>query len=283
MAAAEPRASIVIPTFNRADRVVRAIDTALEQTVPCEVIVVDHGSKDHTSDVVQGYGERVRYLRRDTDNGPFYGWLDGVIHASADKVHITYDDDYIAPDFTEKCLAQFGDDCAYVFTGVQGHAEEGEDWSQFDGMFATGSHPAREIERYLLRTRLTISPGCAFFRKADALQALLVGKVPLSTSDYHGVGPDLLLFLMPLLRYPRFAFVDERLAHFVAHKGSITTDAMADAARGERLRAGYDEAKNYYLALRQSKSSLRQKIRKWKQERRRQRKARAQNAPAQSG
>src|SRR6266516_2486605 len=55
--------SVVIPTFNRAAIVTRAIESALSQTYGnIEVIVVDDGSADDTRDIVASYGERVRYF-----------------------------------------------------------------------------------------------------------------------------------------------------------------------------------------------------------------------------
>jgi glycosyltransferase involved in cell wall biosynthesis len=43
-----PLVTIVIPTFNRSAMLRRCIESALAQTLACEVIVVDHGSKDDT-------------------------------------------------------------------------------------------------------------------------------------------------------------------------------------------------------------------------------------------
>jgi len=46
---AAPLVSVVIPTYNRAKVVERALKTAFGQTYPnLEIIVVDDGSKDHT-------------------------------------------------------------------------------------------------------------------------------------------------------------------------------------------------------------------------------------------
>lgn len=61
-----PRFSVIIPAFNAAGFVAHAIDSVLAQTWPAhEILVVDDGSTDETTQVVQGYGEKVRYLRQD--------------------------------------------------------------------------------------------------------------------------------------------------------------------------------------------------------------------------
>jgi glycosyltransferase involved in cell wall biosynthesis len=62
----EPLVSVVIPTLDRANRVVRAIDSVIAQTYPrIEVIVVDDGSTDGTQDALAAYGARIRVLRQD--------------------------------------------------------------------------------------------------------------------------------------------------------------------------------------------------------------------------
>src|SRR5262245_66582080 len=59
--------SAIIPTYNRADLVGRAIQSALQQQLPdagrVEVIVVDDESTDATPEVVKSF-EGVRYLRQ---------------------------------------------------------------------------------------------------------------------------------------------------------------------------------------------------------------------------
>lgn len=57
--------SVVIPTYNRADLVCAAIDSALAQTHPAiEIIVVDDGSTDHTPARLAAYGDRIRVVRQ---------------------------------------------------------------------------------------------------------------------------------------------------------------------------------------------------------------------------
>lgn len=63
-----PLVSVIIPTYNRALLLPRAVDSALAQTYGnVEIVVVDDGSTDSTQAVLDGYGDRIRRIR--TENG----------------------------------------------------------------------------------------------------------------------------------------------------------------------------------------------------------------------
>ena len=57
--------SVIIPTFNRAALLPRAIDSVLRQTYrSIEIIVIDDGSTDHTASVAAEYGNALRYFHQ---------------------------------------------------------------------------------------------------------------------------------------------------------------------------------------------------------------------------
>ena len=61
-----PTFSVVIAVHNGAATIGDAIDSVLSQTTPAlEVIVCDDGSTDRTEAVVEPYGDRVTYLRKE--------------------------------------------------------------------------------------------------------------------------------------------------------------------------------------------------------------------------
>jgi glycosyltransferase involved in cell wall biosynthesis len=60
---AESVVSVVIPVYNARDVIRETLESLFAQTYPhFEVIVVDDGSTDGSGEVVQGYGDRVRYM-----------------------------------------------------------------------------------------------------------------------------------------------------------------------------------------------------------------------------
>lgn len=240
-------ASIIIPTFNRAKLLPRAIESSIAQTYPCEVIVCDHGSTDNTPEVVSTYGQKIRYIRRQEDKGPIVCWRDGVEQATSEIVHINYDDDWLDPKFMEETIKLLHDDVGFVYSNAMIHYENRDDTR------IGFKHPpyignTRDIIRYLLATPGPISPSCVIFRRHDTLKNLLP-EIPGAVGVYgnnSGVGEDLLLVLLTALDYPKYAYVPEALAHFFAHSGSITI-ASGLSGRDRLLFDAYANARKYFL------------------------------------
>ncbi|MEA5516466.1 glycosyltransferase family 2 protein [Nodularia sp. UHCC 0506] len=94
--------SIVITTCNRLNLLKRAIKSALNQTVPCEVVVADDCSSDETEKYIQSLGNSVVYYRNEVNKGHAETVNIGVQQASGDWIKFLDDDDYLAPN----CIAE---------------------------------------------------------------------------------------------------------------------------------------------------------------------------------
>lgn len=113
--------SVVIPTYNRASLLDRAIDSVLTQTHEhLELLVVDDGSTDHTEAVVAAYEDaRLRYLPRE-HRGASAARNTGIRHATGRVVSFLDSDNELHPQHlavATEALADAPPDIAGVFTG----------------------------------------------------------------------------------------------------------------------------------------------------------------------
>lgn len=92
--------SVIIPAYNRAKTIHRAITSALEQSLPpIEVIVVDDGSTDDTVALVNSVGdERIRCIETRLNRGAQYARIKGILTATGDYLVFLDSDDELLPD-----------------------------------------------------------------------------------------------------------------------------------------------------------------------------------------
>ncbi len=104
-----PRVSIIVPTYNRAHLLERAITSLLSQTNgDFEIIVVDDGSTDNTNQVVNGLKDkRIKYIRHPKNKGVSGSTNTGIVNARGEFIGILCDDDAWLPDKLEKQLKVF--------------------------------------------------------------------------------------------------------------------------------------------------------------------------------
>ncbi len=99
-----PRVTVVIPAYNSASFIGRAIRSALEQDYPAkEIIVVDDGSTDNTGEVVTSFGDKVRYLLQ-KKSGPAVARNRAIRHSKAEFIAFLDSDDQWLPGRLTKCL-----------------------------------------------------------------------------------------------------------------------------------------------------------------------------------
>ncbi len=63
--------SVIIPVYNGAETIARALDSVLAQSYPaCEIIVIDDASKDRTKEIITTtYGDKVKYIEKINNSG----------------------------------------------------------------------------------------------------------------------------------------------------------------------------------------------------------------------
>ena len=124
-----PRATIIIPTFNRAGVITRAIDSVLQQSYQSfELIVIDDGSTDETGTLVKEYAvqypEKVCYCYH-THRSVSHARNRGIQLANGDYIAFLDSDDSWHPRKLEKQVAYLEhQDVGLVHTGRRVYASE---------------------------------------------------------------------------------------------------------------------------------------------------------------
>jgi glycosyltransferase involved in cell wall biosynthesis len=98
-----PTVSVVLPTYDRADVLHRAIESVLGQTLTdLELVVVDDGSTDRTPAVVEGFGDdRLTYVRFEENAGANAARNAGIRRSSGKYVSFLDSDDEFLPGHLE--------------------------------------------------------------------------------------------------------------------------------------------------------------------------------------
>lgn len=97
--------SVIIPAYNAAEFIARSMDTALAQSfTELEIIVVDDGSTDQTSVIVDWYKKRFPQVKSiyQTNGGQALARNLGVEYAKGEYVGFMDSDDMLRPDMIEK-------------------------------------------------------------------------------------------------------------------------------------------------------------------------------------
>lgn len=120
--------SVVIPAHNAAWCIAKALGSVLDQTLPPrEIIVIDDGSNDDTSEVLARYGERIHAIHQ-SNGGLSNARNRGIEAARGDWVALLDADDYWLPTKLERqmCLAGRNPDVGFCSTSARVETPDGE-------------------------------------------------------------------------------------------------------------------------------------------------------------
>lgn len=102
-------ATIVIAAFNARQTIRAALESALAQSAPVEIVVVDDASQDATARAVEAIAQEaphVRLLRQDRNAGPAVARNRAIAHSTAPWIAVLDSDDIMAPDRIARLVAR---------------------------------------------------------------------------------------------------------------------------------------------------------------------------------
>jgi succinoglycan biosynthesis protein ExoO len=158
-----PRVSVIIPAYNAAANLQRALDSALAQTMSdLEILIVDDASTDATLEIacrIAAQDSRVRVLHNERNSGPAVSRNRAIAAARGEWIALLDADDSWFPERLERMLADAGNadvvsDDLYIVRGSLFKPEEPVLWSLLQEQGITVTQPRRldilDLVRYEL-------------------------------------------------------------------------------------------------------------------------------------
>lgn len=235
------RVSVVIPTYNRAHTVERALASALDQThAPLEVIVVDDGSIDGTADRLGKWADpRLRYIRR--PHAGVAATRNAGVALSRGELVAFLDSDDVWKRNKLGCEVSFlarHPEVDAVFTDLEKHDGDRfvpsfmRDSPLFARRLGAGAYPdglvlsQREMYLYLLQ-EVFVKPSALTMRRAAFERTGGFDESWSSSEDWE--------FLLRFARWGRFGYIDRPLTVLRVSPDSLH---RTDQARGETAMLG---------------------------------------------
>ena len=232
-----PKVSVIIPTYNRAHLVGRAIQSVLNQTYQdFEIIVVDDGSTDNTEEIVKSFNdERIRYIRHEKNKGAPAARNTGIKLAKGKYIGLLDDDDEWLPEKLEKQMSKFQNSSEKVGVIYSGFFYV----SEKSGKIVSEIIPLLRGEVYanLLKGCILGSPTPLIKKRCFQKAGFFDETLP-SCQDWD--------MWIRLSKYCDFDFVPDILAKHHVHGGQISVDLNAKIVAREKLIEKYwvDLSKN---------------------------------------
>ncbi len=138
-----PSISVIIPSYQRHEEVIRAVKSALSQTLPpCEIIVSNDGPDPEKGRLLAGLqDDRIKYVEAPRRKNASATRNFGVRHAKGEWIALLDDDDIWLPEKLElqfRKLQQAGEPAA-ILAGVERvYDQSGKTWCRPKGCFQSG-------------------------------------------------------------------------------------------------------------------------------------------------
>lgn len=161
-----PAVSVVVPAYNAAWCIRRAVDSVLAQTfTDFELIVVDDGSTDDTPAVLNTYGDRLCLVRK--PNGGLSSARNAGIEAARGRYVAFLDaDDWWLPEKLRRQIALMEADPALVFCSTAARIESPD--GDVLGEWACGNSPLPTLEAIFATNAHVAGSGSAVVARRDA-------------------------------------------------------------------------------------------------------------------
>lgn len=169
-----PLVSVCIPTYNRADRLRRAVDHLLAGTYPnLEIVISDNASTDATWNVCAelcSQHANIRYFRHPVNAGPTKNFEFARAQATGKYFLWHGDDDYLAVDFIARCVDELERDYSMVLvSGLAAYHRGDHVITHFGNVLQPNSDAGLKRVLYFILTVEEGSIFCGAYRRQEVI------------------------------------------------------------------------------------------------------------------
>jgi len=210
-----PPVSIVIPTYNHAPMLQRALATVVEQTYQnWNAIVVNNHSTDNTLEVVAAFNDpRIQCINFHNNGVIGASRNEGIARATGEYIAFLDSDDTWFPTKIEKCVAVLNNGSDLVC-----HAEYWIDEQGKSRLVVYGPSEAATHHNLIYRgNRISTSATMVRASLLKEVNGFDVSPELISTEDYD-------LWIRLAAKSTKFAFIDEPLGEYHRHDKNVSAN-----------------------------------------------------------
>lgn len=230
-----PLVTVIIPTYNYAHYIQQAIDSVLNSDFPqdkIEIIVVDDGSHDNTSEIVATYGSRVKSIFQH-NLGKAWATRVGIDSCQGKYVFNLDADDLFLPNKIREVVQIFESDPEIVHV-----AHPALCWQINDNKKSPESIPkhiigkkidGQELLTYFYTNRMLFGGGSTFAARRETLRKFSIPKeIDMFIDEY---------LVMCTLNQGASYFIDAPLSVWRIHSNNYSGTISSNNNKSKRLRS----------------------------------------------
>lgn len=225
-----PKASVILPTYNRAPFIGRAIQSVLNQTYKdFELIIVDDGSIDDTEKVVKSFSDgRIYYVKHEINKGAAAARNTALRLAKGEFIAFQDSDDECLPEKLEKQINKFNKVQNSVGVVYCGHSTISERTNR--AIFQSVPVEKGNVYNIMLWRCITTTTALLIKRVCFEKVGLFDETLP-SCQDWD--------MLIRISKYYEFDFIPDILAKIYVHGDQISTNLDTRIKGNEKMLEKY--------------------------------------------
>jgi len=221
-----PQISIIIPTYNHANFIGKAIKSLINQTYKnWEAIIIDNRSKDQTKKIIKTFNDpRIKYFEIDNNGIIAKSRNLGIKMSKGEWIAFLDSDDWWTEDKLELCMNNINDKVDFIY-----HDLETID-NQTKFFYKKKSYKGRELKKPIFNDLLfsTIKEGNAIGNSSAMVRKSIIKKIGGLDEDTNLIGSeDYNTWLRISQITDQFKYLKKILGYILIHETNVSKKDMS--------------------------------------------------------